>query len=431
MKVNKAFVSIFAAFLMSLAIPVHAQNVVTEWNSIASTTIVKNGGKTPASASVWFAYASIAAYDAVNAIEHRGDPFYFHGSAAQNASKEAAVLAAEHRILVNYFPMQQTMLDLDYTVSLAAIPGTPSARAEGVAVGERAAAAVIAARAGDGLEANVVYTPGTGPGVWQPTPPKFLAAATPWLAQLRPFTLNSPSQFLPPGPTPLDSDEWERDYNLTRLFGDVSSTIRTPEQTEIGLFWTEHTAQQYTRTFNYLAISQKLDVAESTRLMALLWTGYADAAIGCFNAKYTYNFWRPVTAIPVGGGNSELPTDLQWTPLGVTPNHPEYPAAHACITNTVANLIAAYFGTKKVKIVVDSLAFGAAGVHTHVFQNTDDLFNEVFWARIYAGFHFYHSLVDGGELGERVSRHVVRKQFHDLYDRYDHDGNEDRSDASW
>ena len=148
MKVNQTFVPIFAAFLMSLAIPVHAQNVVTDWNSIASTTIVANGGKTPASASVWFAYASIAAYDAVNAIEHRGDPFYFHGSAARNASKEAAVLAAEHRILVNYFPMQQTMLDLDYTVSLAAIPGTPSARAEGVAVGEKAAAAVIAARAG-------------------------------------------------------------------------------------------------------------------------------------------------------------------------------------------------------------------------------------------------------------------------------------------
>ncbi|MGC2001493.1 MAG: hypothetical protein WA658_16670, partial [Candidatus Acidiferrales bacterium] len=97
----------------------------------------------------------------------------------------------------------------------------------------------------------------------------------------------------------------------------------------------------------------------------------------------------------------------------------------------VANLIAAYFGTKKVKIVVDSLAFGAAGVHTHIFQNTDDLFNEVFWARIYAGFHFYHSLVDGGKLGERVSRQVVRKQFHDLSERYDHDGDGDRSDPSW
>lgn len=236
MKVNKAVVSIFAAFLMSLAMPIHAQNVVTDWNSIASTTIVANGGKAAGSASVWFAYASIAAYDAVNAIEHRGDPFYFHGSAARNASKEAAVLAAEHRILVNYFPMQQAMLDVDYTVSLAAISGNPSARGEGVAVGERAALAVIAARAGDGLEANVVYTPGTGPGVWQPTPPKFLAAATPWLGQLRPFTLNSPSQFLPPGPTPLDSDEWERDYNLTRLFGDASSTVRTPSKPRSGCF---------------------------------------------------------------------------------------------------------------------------------------------------------------------------------------------------
>lgn len=415
----------FASFSTFLGIPSRAQNVVTDWTSITSTTVIKNAGKTPGAASVWFAYASIAAYDAVNAIDHGSMPFYFHGSAPPGASKEAAVLAAEHRVLVYYFPAQQAMLDTDYTLSLATIQANPSARSQGLAVGEAAATAVIAARTGDGLEAIVPYTPGSGPGVWQPTPPKFAAAATPWLGQLRPFTLSSPSQFLPPGPTSLNSQEWERDYNLTRLFGDATSAIRTPEQSEIGLFWTEHTTQQYARAFGYLVANQKLNTAQSARLMALLWTGYADSAIGCFNAKYTYNFWRPDTAIPAGGGNSELVSDAQWLSLGATPNHPEYPAAHACITNTVASLIAAYFGTHKVRVVVDSLAF-TDGVHTHVFETTQDLFHEVFWARIYAGFHFYHSLVDGGQLGSRVSRQVVNNQFHELRDTEDSDGNDDR-----
>lgn len=405
-----------ASFFMVPAVPSYAQNVVTDWNSIASTTIVRAGGKSPAASSVWFAYAAIAAYDAVNAIDHHYEPFYFRASAPRNASREAAVLAAAHRVLVYYFPLQQATLDSDYAASLATIPGTPSAKKEGLVVGEEAAAALISARVGDGLEADVPYTPGSGPGVWQPTPPAFAVAATPWLGQMRPFTLESPSQFLPPGPTPLNSTEWERDYNLTRLFGEASSTVRTSGQSEVGLFWTEHAGQQYSRAFNYLVINQKLDVAESTRLMALLWTGYADSAIGCFNAKYTYSFWRPVTAIPAGGGDSELQSDPSWTALGATPNHPEYPAAHGCVSSSVANLIASYFGTKNVQVVVDSLAFGSAGVHTHVFKNTDDLFNEVFWARIYAGFHFYHSLVDGRNLGTHVAHQVLRKQFHELCD---------------
>jgi len=222
--------------------------------------------------------------------------------------------------------------------------------------------------------------------------------------------MKSPSQFLPDGPTPLDSVQWQRDFIITGALGAASGSLRTPTQTEIGLFWTEHAAQQYTRAFNYLAENQKLDVTESARMMAILWTGYADAAIGCFNAKYHYNFWRPATAIPAGGGNSELTADPSWTALGNTPNHPEYPAAHGCVTGALSDLIEGYFGTPEVHIVVDSLAF-SDGVHTHIFENAHDLFGEVFWARIYAGFHYQHSLEDGGILGRRVSRLLLGKHF--------------------
>ena len=386
------------------------QNVVTDWNTISSTTIVAHGGNGPAASSVWFAYESIAVYDALNSIHREFKPFYYDGRCDRDASEEAAAIAAAHRVLVYYFPAQQAALDTSYNTSLGQLVTTRRAKADGVAVGEAAAQTLIAARVGDGLLSNVPYQPGSGPGVWQPTPPGFLAAATPWLGQMRPFTLTSASQFLPAGPARLSTEEWAANYNVTRLLGDKTSSVRTTGQTEIGLFWTENTSQQYARSFNYLIQNYRLDLMESARMMALLWTGYADSAIGCFNAKYTYNFWRPVTAIEAGGGNSELSSDPAWTSLGTTPNHPEYPAAHACVTSGVSHLVADFFGTPKVHFVVDSLAF-TDGVHTHTFENTGDWLDEVSWARVFAGFHFLHSLEDGAKLGESVAQHVTRTSF--------------------
>jgi hypothetical protein len=403
-----------AAFLLWTVTPAAVQfaagNVVTDWNTIASTTIVKNGGKPPSSSGIWFAYTSLAVYDAVNAITGQFRPFYYHGTAPQGASLESAAVAAAHRILVNYFPAQQSDLDAQFAASISALGAQAAARDAGVAVGEAAAAALIAARTGDGLEANTPYVPGSGPGVWIPTPPAFAAAATPWLPQFRPFTMTTASDFRPDGPTPLGSEAWKRDYNLTRLFGGANSTLRSAAETEIGIFWTEHAAQQYARAFGTLADNYGLSVADTARLMAIIWTGYADALIGCFDAKYTYSFWRPVTATIAGGGNSDLQADPAWLPLGATPNHPEYPAAHGCASGAVSTLLAGYFGTTKVHFVTDSTAF-QDGVHTHTFEDSRDLIDEVFWARIYAGFHYYHSLRDGERLGTTIASELLRSHF--------------------
>ena len=387
-----------------------AQNVITDWNTIASTTIITNGGKASVASGVWFAYTSIAVYDAVNAVHQMYEPFYYHGIAPAGASDEAAAVAAAHRVLVNYFPAQQATLDAAFSKSLNAIMAPAQAKDNGIATGEASAAALIAERTGDGLEANVPYTPGNGPGIWQPTPPGFLAALTPWLGQMRPFTMKSPAHFLPDGPTALTSEEWVAEYNETRLFGDANSTLRTTAQSEIGLFWAVHTGQQYSRTFGYLSQNYKLNVMDSARLLAMLWTGYADAGIGCWNAKFTYNFWRPVTAIREGGGNSELMAEPGWTSLGTTPNHPEYPAAHGCVTGVASSLVEDFFGSRKVRVVVDSTAF-SDGVHMHVFDTTTHWFDEVYWARILAGFHFHHSLEDGGFLGRQVAAHVFMNHF--------------------
>lgn len=222
---------------------------------------------------MWFAYESIAVYDAVNSIHQEFKPFYYDGRCCRDASEEAAAIAAAHRVLVHYFPQQQAALDASYNASLAKLVTSFRAKAAGVAVGEASAQTLISARTGDGLEANVPYTPGSGPGVWQPTPPGFLAAATPWLGQMRSYFCQS---IFAAGSGALSSEEWVANYNVTRLFGDLNSTVRTPGQTEIGIFWTENTAQQYARAWNYLVQNYRLDLPDSARMMAFLWTGYAD-----------------------------------------------------------------------------------------------------------------------------------------------------------
>ncbi len=388
--------------------PLRAQNVVIDWNKIASTTIVTNAKEASVTSGVWFAYVHLAVYDAVNAIDHQHQPYVFTTQAPDGASKDAAAVAAAHRILANYFPAQQASLDTQFTSSLAGISDTATNIAAGVGIGEQAAQALIAARATDGLLANVPYTPPVGPGFWQPTPPAFASPITPWLGQVIPFTMSSAAQFFPDeGPTPLDSQQWIDDYNEVKTLGAHNSTVRTPQQTEIGLFWTEHTGQQYGRAFRALAVQQGLDTSQTARLMAMLWAGYADSGIGCWNAKFSFSFWRPVTAIRAGGGNAALTGDSLWTPLAATPAHPEYPAAHGCLTGAVSTILEDYFGTPNFRFSVDSLVTHT----THTFSSTRELLDEVEHARIYAGFHYHHSVVQGKVLGTKVAHQLAQNFF--------------------
>lgn len=386
----------------------YAQNVVVQWNDIASTTIIKNAKEASVASGVWLAYVHLAVFDAVNSIDHRFQPYVFTTRAPEGASKDAAAVAAAHRILVQYFPAQQSSLDSQFATSLAGIADTGANIASGIAIGEAAAQAIINARASDGLLANVSYTPPVGPGFYQRTPPAFPAPLTPWLGQMVPFTMTGPAQFFPDeGPTPLNSQEWIDDYNQTKTLGAINSTVRTPQQTEIGLFWTEHTGQQYARAFRLLATQQGLNTSDTARLMAMLWAGYADAGIGCWNAKFTFSFWRPVTAIRAGGGNPALAGDPNWLPLANTPAHPEYPAAHGCVTGAVSTILEAYFGTPNLHFSVDSLVTHT----THNFTSTNDLMQEVEDARICAGFHYHHSVIQGRVLGLKVGHQVVQRYF--------------------
>ena len=400
------------AFALLMAVPMNAQNVVTQWNAIASTTIVTNAKEVSVASGVWFAYVHLAAFDAVNAIDHRFQPYLFTANPPAGANQDAAAVAAAHRILVAYFPAQQPALDAQFAASVAAISDTPANISAGLAVGEASAQALITARANDGLLANVPYTPPAGPGFWQPTPPAFGPPLTPWLSQMAPFTMSGAAQFFPDeGPDALDSQQWIDDYNQTKTLGALNSTVRTPQQTEIGLFWTEHTGQQYARAFRNLTTQQGLNTSDAARLMAMLWAGYADAGIGCWNAKFTFSFWRPVTAIQAGGGNPALTADPNWLPLAKTPSHPEYPAAHGCLTGAVSTILAKYFGTPNLAFSVDSLVTNT----THNFTSTSDLVHEVEAARIYAGFHYHHSVIQGKVLGLKVGNQLVKQYFRPVH----------------
>jgi len=396
-----------------------AQNAVIDWNAIAVTTALNGdqtispGSNTSGGTSVYLAYTHLAIYDAVNAIDHRFQPYGAEISAPTGASVDAAVISAAYNTLISYFPDQYNALTTQYMAALGLIPDS-QAKDDGVQVGKTAAQSIIAMRAGDGRGANVPYVFPAGPtaGIWIPTPPAHLSPLTPWAGQMVPFTMSSASQFLPDEPPPaLTSTQWADDYNQVKILGAVNSTVRTAQQTEIGFFWTEQTSKQYARAFRALAAGHALNTSDTARLFATLWTAVADSFIGCYNAKYHFGFWRPVTAIQNGGidGNSATVPDSTWMPLGVTPNHPEYPAGHACLTGAVATILKGYFGTPNVNFTVSSTVFNPA--HVHTFNSTKDLENEVEYARIYAGFHYHHSVLQGLVLGQHVAQQVLVNFF--------------------
>lgn len=412
-----------------------AQNSVTVWSGIAAQTAV-NARSTPGMTGIFVAYSDIAAFDAVNAIHPR---FQSYGGikpvAPPDASESAAVAAAVHDVLVHYFPTQAASdpnatppfvgLDERYLAYLASLTESTAAINDGILVGQQAAAALIALRANDGIfgvSTYVFQTP--GPGVYQPTPPfPYVGPQTPWIANMMPFTMTSASQFLPEeGPTPLASSEWADDYNLTKIWGSLTNSARTSEQTTIGLFWTANAGPPYSAMLADLSGSHALDILDTARLYAMSFTAYADAFIGCMNAKYYFNFWRPVTAIEQGDtdGNAATLGDSTWLPLATTPNHPEYPAAHGCVTGAVATAIAGYFGTSNVTLnvtatyAIPAALGGGTQTATRTFSTTTALLREVQVARIYGGMHFRHSIIQGTVLGQKVARQLLKRYFQPL-----------------
>jgi hypothetical protein len=278
-----------------------------------------------------------------------------------------------------------------------------------VAVGEKAAAQVIALRTGDGRDLPGVFAPAPGPGVWQPTPPAFLPALTPWMANVHPLLLLSPSQFRPGPPPALTSLRYARELRRVQRLGGVDSTRRTPAQTATALFWSDNPAAIYQRAFRTYTADRPLGIEATARLFAMTDVTAADSYIACFDAKYFYGAWRPVTAIRNADedGNPATSADPGWLPLVVTPNHPEYPAAHGCVSAAIAEALRRFQGFSRISLSVSSAVTGT----TRSFSTAGALDDEIVRARVLGGLHFRNSVLVGETLGKHVAAFDLASAF--------------------
>ena len=387
-------------------------DMVLEWNANAATAIVGVAGQRPERGLIRLAMVQVAIYDAVNAID--GYPFQSYAvtpNVVSPASPEAATAAAAYEVLVALFPTQQADLYAKYTASLATILDGPS-KTNGISVGQQTALGILALRANDGRDAVVLFTPGSGPGVWMPTPPAFLPAAAPETPHVQPFTINSPSQFRAEPPPDLASETWTRDYNEVKSLGSATSTTRTAEQTDIGRFWSDQPILQWNRAWRNISVIRGLSLSDNARFFAMLATASADAIIACWDSKYFYNFWRPVTAIRGGDTDANPGTEPEasWIGLVVTPNHPEYPAAHGCFSGASTNTLRSFFGTDSFDFTIDS---NVAGLTNPVrsYSSFSQALAEVRDARVYGGMHYRNSTNKGSKIGKQVSNFATRHFF--------------------
>ncbi len=385
--------------------PSKTDTFVAAWDGIGTQAFTASG-LTPAEGHVIFGYAGIAVYDAVMAVKGKYEPFAIRARAPRGASPQAAVVAAAHRIYEHYLPDQEvTILDPAHDASLATLPAG-KARDDGVATGLRVANALIALRADDGFRADVGYTaPNPAlPGDWVPTAPVPPPGA--YLAAMLPFALESADQFRPDGPPSLSSKRWARDYNEVKLFGSATSTHRKDWQTTAAQFWGEAPVQQAHLALRGVIDQHDLDVVQAARMMAMVSVAYADGIIACFDAKYFHEFWRPITAIRAGDtdGNDATIGDPTWTHLlPGTPNHPDYPSAHSCITPAGGAALAAFLGTRHIDLTVPSLT----GLGDRHFDTVRQLAKEVGNARVWGGIHFRSAIEDGTRLALKTAHEVV------------------------
>jgi membrane-associated phospholipid phosphatase len=404
MKFSKLFsCSALTAFLIGT---LAQADVVTEWNN-AALDAIRNGHTPPPIASRSLAILHVSIYDAVNGIDRTHEPYLVQSEVPASASREAAASAAAHEALVNLFPAVASSFDTLYAVILATIPDGPH-KVAGIVWGEFVANQILAIRANDGWDATVPLPGGSGPGVWVPTPPAFLPYLLPQWGFVTPFAMNNSSQFRPPGPPSLDSQRFAADYNEVKELGALLGSTRTEEQTEIALFWADGAGTE-TPPGHWNSIAQTIAAArgnileENARLFALLNIAMADAAICAWDAKYTFHFWRPVTAIAFAE------PELNWMSFIVTPPFPDYVSGHSTFSGAAATVLALFFGTEDLPFTTGSDFL--PGVYRS-FPTSLDAAEEAAVSRLYGGIHFRSANEDGLEagisIGEWTATHYLQ-----------------------
>ena len=393
---------------------------VTSWNQMLFRAGLV-GGTSPLVMTRVAAIVEAAVFDAVNGIDRRYTPIHVPPAAPAGASRDAAAAQAAYATLVQLYPAQKSVLDARLAVSLTSIGTRESsaAIANGTAWGQSVADAILAWRSTDGFTPPPPpFLGGVGVGVWRPTPPAFAPGAGPQFAYMTPWVISSPGQFRPAGPPALTSARYAADFNETKTMGSQTSAARTADQTVYAWFWASSTASYL---WNNVALSlidgthddgHRSTTLKNAHLLAMLNLAMADAAIGCWEAKYHFVFWRPVTAVPLADTDSNPATiaDPAWMPLFATPAHPEYPSGHSCVSGAAGVVLARFFGERTRFNVESDVMPGVV----RQFDSFSAALGEVKNARIFAGIHFRSATDDGQTLGASVAGYVLHNAMQPL-----------------
>jgi hypothetical protein len=392
-----------SALLLMAPITAAAGNVIIDWDEKAIGVLQTGTTPPPPTAFRTMAILHVAMFDAVNSIGPHYQPYKIRLAATPDTSKEAAAAAAAGAVLVKLVPDAAADVQSTLMTYLATLPDG-EAKSKGVQLGQEVARRILEIREKDGASAPDAYRPKTKPGVYIPTP----ITVGSQFPNVTPFAMTSPSQFRPKPPPSLKSEQWARDYNEIKDLGEKNSTRRTARQTEDARFWLLVGPRSTYPLPRQVAVASNMSVLDSARFMALVSIATIDAMIAVFDAKYKYEFWRPITAIRNGDidGNPATERVATWQPIDVTPMHPEYPCAHCITSSAVAAAIEAVLGTEEIPEVALTSPFAPAV--THRFTDLHAYTEEVANARIYAGFHYRSSTIIGREMGQKIGEWVVK-----------------------
>lgn len=412
---------LIGVFLVALPLSAAAAaqpDPVLAWNAIMNDTVLA-GGTNPLVTTRVVALVSASVFDAVNGVRPRYQPLHVLPAAPRNASQRAAAIQAAYAMLLHIYPLQSSSLTAQRDASIGAItsPGNSQSIQAGVTWGQTVADSIWAWRGSDGIAPppppflgvlGIVGTP-HAIGVWRPTPPGYTSGAGPQFASMTPWVLQRPSQFRLPPPLALTSAEYAADYNEIKVMGVYSGSGRTADQSDLALFWAGNTPLYWNRIASQISAARSLSLSQNAHLFALLNVSMADAGIACWDSKYRYVFWRPITAINEGDadGNAATDPDPTWTPWlnffpAGTPSHPEYPSGHSSVSGSAAFVLTAAFGDATPFTTTSDVRPG-----TRSFPSFSAAVAEIADARVFGGIHFRTSCVRANLLGQAVADYVL------------------------
>lgn len=379
-------------------------DVITDWNQI-TVKATKTAGLNSNLGSRIIAIEAIAVYDAVNSVKQFGTPYHYYSHPLVLSSAQAAAIQAAHDVLTNYFPAQKASLDSLLTVSIKSITDAPIG--DGLKAGSAAAADIIALRANDGSNPNTIYTGPANPGIgqWRPTPAAFAPGINQQWGNVKPFILAAGNQFRPAAPPAISSAEYKTALAQVAELGSTSSSGRTAEQTHIAQFYKQDAELTVNEAARVLALSHRSSLEDNALLFVLTDIAEADARIAVWDAKYTFLFWRPVTALNANADGSVTNKYVTWTPLIVAPAHPDYPSGHSGTVTAGFDVLKTFFGDKNTFQLHTTTSGEAARTLETLSQGEEE--NGL--SRIYGGIHYSFDNTAGQSIGRQVAAYVLEK----------------------